>query len=262
MTTIPDLRPRGPLSDLLAGARLPLQAAAAIARSPRLLGLSLVGALVTAATLVAVGVGSTAASGALADWLIGGGGAWKTIAHGTLRTLSWVVFFAAGALTAPNLLLAPLQDPLSEATESACGDFTPPPFSLGNAARGTLESLAHTLLRLAFMAGGLLALLPLHLVPGVGSVAWLAASSLWSAFWVAVEHLSNPAARHLQPFGQVVTALRARLALALGFGGCLSVILWVPLLNFFLMPLAVVAGTLLFRGLEGNGRPALRVAHG
>jgi CysZ protein len=60
----------------------------------------------------------------------------------------------------------------------------------------------------------------------------------------------------------VVTALRARLALALGFGGCLSLILWVPLLNFFLMPLAVVAGTLLFRGLRGNGRPALRVAHG
>ena len=72
-------------------------------------------------------------------------------------------------------------------------------------------------------------------------------------FWLAVEHLSNPAARHLVPFRQVVRALRQRPFLALGFGAALWVLLWVPVVNFFLLPVAVVAGTLLFRSLEQAG---------
>lgn len=52
-----------------------------------------------------------------------------------------------------------------------------------------------------------------------------------------------------------MSALRGRLALALGFGAALTLLLWVPVLNFFLMPLAVVAGTLLFCGLRGNAKP-------
>jgi CysZ protein len=51
----------------------------------------------------------------------------------------------------------------------------------------------------------------------------------------------------------VIRALRTRLPLALGFGATLWVLLWVPVLNFFLMPVAVVAGTLLFRGLLSSG---------
>ena len=87
-------------------------------------------------------------------------------------------------------------------------------------------------------------------VPVAGSVLYLVLSSTWSMFWIAVEHLSNPMARHLRPFGQVVTALRRRLPLALGVGAALYVMLWVPVLNFFLMPVAVVAGTLLYRALR------------
>jgi CysZ protein len=153
----------------------------------------------------------------------------------------------------PNLLLAPLHDPLSEATEERCGDFTAPAFSLAATARGIVESLTHTLMRVALMLLGLLVLFPLHLIPVAGSVLWVVLSSVWSMFWIAAEHLSNPMARHLRPFKQVLAALRGRLPLALGFGAALYVLLWVPVLNFFLMPVAVVAGTLLFRGLLGSG---------
>ena len=40
--------------------------------------------------------------------------------------------------------------------------------------------------------------------------------------------------------------LAGRTALALGFGLVITVLLWVPLLNLFLVPLAVCAGTLLY----------------
>ena len=178
---------------------------------------------------------------------------WQHAASLGLGVVFFIVLFIVGALTAPNLLLAPLQDPLSEATEVRCGDFTAPPFSASATVRGIVESLMHTLLRLAFMFLGLAVLFPLNLIPAAGSVLWVILSSVWSMFWIAAEHLSNPMARHLRPFGQVIRALRTRLPLALGFGATLYVLLWVPVLNFFLMPVAVVAGTLLFRGLLRSG---------
>lgn len=247
---IPQIPHASSTSDVLRGLSLPLRAFVLIVRTPKLLGLSLACAAVTGLTLVGVGAGAWSLGQSLAARLVTGDSGWQHAASIGLGVVLFLVLFAIGALTAPNLLLAPLQDPLSEATEARCGDFTSPPFSLGATVRGTLESLSHTLLRFAFMAAGFVLLFPLNLVPVAGSVLYLVLSSTWSMFWIAVEHLSNPMARHLRPFGQVVTALRRRLPLALGVGAALYVMLWVPVLNFFLMPVAVVAGTLLYRALR------------
>ncbi len=249
---VPALPAAPSLGDFVRGLSLPVRAVRVVVTTPRLLGLSLLSALVTAGLLAGLVVALWPRAFTWADALIGAGG-WRTV----VATAVGFVFFSLAtflsALTLPNLVLAPLQDPLSEATEARCGDFVSPPFSLRAVARGTVESLGHTVLRLATQLLGLMVLLPLNLVPGVGSLAWGVFGSLWSMFWLSVEHLSNPMARHLYPFSQVVAALRRRLTLALGFGAALYVLLWVPVLNFFLMPIAVVAGTLLFRALRSAG---------
>lgn len=250
---IPELPSVSSATDLFRGLWLPLRAFALILKTPKLFVLSLACAAVTGITLVGVGWGAWALGQRGASALIGAASGWQHAASIGLGVVFFIVLFAVGALTAPNLLLAPLQDPLSEATEVCCGDFTARPFSIGAATRGIVESLSHTLLRLALMALGLVVLFPLHLVPGAGSVLWLLLSSIWSMFWLAAEHLSNPMARHLRPFRQVLGVLRKRLLLSLGFGATLYVLLWVPVLNFFLMPVAVVAGTLLYRGLVRSG---------
>ncbi len=251
-TPTPTLAAQSSPGDVVVGLGLCFRAAALIVRTPKLLALSLLSAVVTGATLVGVGVGAWALGQRLAEWLVGGDG-WRHVAAVGLGVVLFLALFVVGALTAPNLLLAPLQDPLSEATEARCGDFTPPASTVGALVRGTVESLKHTLLRLGLMALGLVVLFPLNLVPGAGSALWLVLSSVWTMFWLAVEHLSGPMARHLRPFGEVVAALRRRPALALGFGGALWLMLWVPVVNFFLLPVAVVAGTLLFRGLAAAG---------
>lgn len=219
-------------------------------RTPRLLGLALACAFVTALTLGFTALGAWQGGQWLAQKLISDADGWKHVAALGLGVVLFVMLFAAGALTLPNLLLAPLQDPLSEATESALGGFTAPPFSLGALLHGTFVALKHTLGRLVLMTAGSVLLLPLNFVPGVGNVLYVVLSSTWSMFWLAVEHLSNPTARHLRPFRQVLAVLRRRWALGLGFGAALFVMLWVPVLNFFLMPVAVVAGTLLYRALD------------
>lgn len=235
------------------GLSIPLRAFTLIVRTPKLLLLSLACAAVTGLALIGVAWGASGLAQRAADALLSGDSGWQHAASIGLGLVFFIMLFVMGALTVPNLLLAPLQDPLSEATEERCGDFTSPPFSMAATVRGVIESLTHTLTRVALMLLGLLVLFPLHFIPVAGSVLWVIVSSIWSMFWIAAEHLSNPMARHLRPFKQVIQALRGRLPLALGFGAALYVLLWLPVLNFFLMPVAVVAGTLLFRGLLRSG---------
>ena len=47
--------------------------------------------------------------------------------------------------------------------------------------------------------------------------------------------------------------LRTRRALCLGFGAAVYLLMWIPILNLFFIPLAVVAGTLLFCGVRHSG---------
>src|SRR5207237_835121 len=117
---------------------------------------------------------------------------------------------------------------------------------------------SNTLKRIALMLLGYVVLLPLNLVPAVGSAAYAVLSSLWVAWCLSGEYLSGPLGRHLMTFGQVQRVMRARPLACVGFGGALYVLLWLPVLNFFLVPIAVVGATLLARALkeiEGPGSP-------
>lgn len=213
-------------------------------KTPRLWGLSLLCAALASLALFAAAWLAWSGGGALAERLISGDSRWAHAASLGLHVLVALPLFAAGALTLPNLLLAPVQDPLSEATERALGDAASAPSGL---LRGTLISLRHTLLRLALMVLGFAVLFPLNFVPVAGSVLWFVLSTLWSAFWLSAEYLSGPMARHHRRFREVLSALKKRPGVTFGFGLALWVLLWLPVVNCFLMPLAVVAGTLLYR---------------
>jgi CysZ protein len=119
--------------------------------------------------------------------------------------------------------------------------------------RGITTGLLHTLARLFFLLAGLTLLLPLHLIPGVGSVLWTVLGALWTMTWMAGEFLAAPMTRHLYPFAEVRRMLRQRRALCLGLGAGVYLLLWVPILNTFFLPVAIVAGTLLYRGFLKAG---------
>jgi CysZ protein len=245
---IPVLGPKSGVRDVWIGLSLPFRALALIFSTGKLFVLSLLCAVVTGATLAALLVFLWPVAAHLGDRWVGSGGV--TGAFGTaLAVLLYAVMVVIGLLTLPNLVLAPLQDPLSEATEVKLGGFTAPPFSVQHTVRGTVTSLKHTISRLALMLLGFAVLLPLNFVPAAGSVLYGVLSALWTMWWIAAEYLSGPMARHLRPFREVLRAMRDRPWLAMGMGAALYVVLWVPVLNCFLVPLAVVAGTLLFRSL-------------
>ena len=251
---VPVFSPRPSAGDFFLGMGLPFRAFGLILRSPRLLGLSALCAAVTLVSLVVLTWLLWGSSARLVGWAWTQPSAWYALLLWELvRLLTFVLLLIVGANTVPLLLLTPLQDPLSEVTEELCGDFKAPPFRLGHFVRGVGVGLGYTLARVALLLLGLAVLLPLHLVPGVGSVAFAVLASLWSMNWMAAEHLGGPMARHFYPFRAVRQVLRARRLACLGFGAAVYVILWVPVLNTLFLPLAIVGGTLLFRGLRAAG---------
>lgn len=253
-SAVPTFSARPGPADFFQGLALLGRAWRLIFRTPRLLRLS---ALCAAVTLVALG-GLFALlwvyTPGLLGWLWARPATWYGQAlWSVLLVLLFVVLLVVGANVALPVVLAPLQDPLSELTEEQCGGYTSPPFRPGAFARGLVTSVAHTLARVFFLLLGLAVLFPLNLVPGVGSIAWTVLGTLWTVLWLAGEHLAAPMTRHLYPFSEVRRVLRERWLLCLGFGAGVYVLLWVPILNSFFLPVAVVGGTLLYRGLLSAG---------
>lgn len=243
----------GSAADVFQGLGLLPRAFALTFRRPRVLLLSLLCGAVTALCLGLSAYFLVGPARALAEWIVGDGPGWRGWLGAGLAVLLYLAMLIAAALTLPAAVLAPLQDPLSEAVEEALGGYTAPPFSLPRALKGIGLSLSHTALRLALQLLGYAVLFPLNFVPVAGSVLWAGAAGVWTMWWLSAEYLSGPMARHLYPFGQVLRAMRRRKALALGFGAGLHLLLFVPVVNFFLVPLAVVGATLFFRRLAAEG---------
>lgn len=251
---IPTFSPTPRAGDFLQGAVLPLKAAGVILRSGKLRGLAMLSGLITFVSLIAL------------LWLLGvytddllryfwstpeswwGKGLWYVV-----LVLAFLGLLVIGMNTVPLALQAPLQDPMSEATEELCGDFQAPGFTVGALVKGVSVGLAHTLTRIAILLAGQALLFPLNFIPGIGSIVWTVLSATWTIVWAAGEHLGGPMARHLYPFSAVRQVLRKRRALTFGFGATVYLLLWVPVLNLFFVPLAIVGGTLLFRGLLQAG---------
>ncbi|XXF76652.1 EI24 domain-containing protein [Myxococcaceae bacterium GXIMD 01537] len=251
---IPTFAPHARPTDFFQGLGLLTHAFGLILRASKLRWLSLLCAAVTFVSLVALTVLLWRHA---PDWV---GHFWtrpepwygRALWYLVL-TLVFLVLLVVGANVVPPLLLAPLQDPLSETTEALCGGGDAPPFRLGSFLRGVVTGVLHTLARIFFLLGGLAVLLPLNLIPGAGSILWTVLGSLWTMTWMAGEHLATPMTRHQYAFSQVWRALRGRWALCLGFGAGVYVLLWVPILNTFFLPVAIVGGTLLYRGLLAAG---------
>lgn len=242
--------------DFFSGLALPFRAFKLVLTTPRLFMLSLLCFALSLATLIALLVFLWPAAGWVTTGWVAEGSWWRTALGGGLHVLVYLALVAIGLLTVPSLLLAPLQDPLSEATETKLGNFTPPPFSVARTISGAGTSLLHTVARIGLMLIGIVVLLPLNFIPVAGSVLYGVLSAAWSMWWVSAEYLSGPMARHLFPFSAVLKAMRARPLYAMGMGAALYVVLWVPVLNCFLVPLATVAGTMMYRALPEGAQPA------
>lgn len=107
--------------------------------------------------------------------------------------------------------------------------------------RGILREISKLLYYIPMAAFVLL----LTFVPGVNAVA----PALWfllGAWMMSIQYVDYPMDNHLLSFADVKEAVRSRRLSSMGFGGAVALCSGIPVVNFFVVPAAVVGATLLW----------------
>lgn len=104
------------------------------------------------------------------------------------------------------------------------------------------RSVVRELLKLLYYIPMALLVLLLSFIPGVGAAAWL----LLGAWMMSIQFVDYPMDNHQLSFAEVKRACRSRRLSSLGFGGVVALCTGIPLVNFFVVPAAVVGATLLW----------------
>lgn len=105
------------------------------------------------------------------------------------------------------------------------------------------RGIVREILKLLYYAPIALGVFLLTLIPGINAVAPL----LWfllGAWMMSIQFVDYPMDNHQRSFAEVKVAVRTRRLSSLGFGGLVALVAGIPVLNFFVMPAAVVGATL------------------
>jgi CysZ protein len=113
---------------------------------------------------------------------------------------------------------------------------------LGPALLAIPRGVLRELLKLLYYVPMAVVALILSFIPGVGAVAWL----LLGAWMMSIQFVDYPMDNHQKSFAEVKAAVRSRRLSSLGFGGLVALCTGIPVVNFFVVPAAVVGATLLW----------------
>lgn len=172
----------------------------------------------------------------------------RVLLSGSLFVMALVFwYFAAG------IMVIPFNDKLSERVEALVLGAYEEEFSWRVLLGDLSLSVVHSVVGLVLWAVTMFSLFLLNLVPGVGSVVSTVLSFGASGFFLSRETMDGALSRRRMSFRHKLKTVWANLAVAEGFGMVAAVTMWIPLLNFLTLPIAVVGGTLLLCHLEQQG---------
>lgn len=174
------------------------------------------------------------------------------VALWTVRIVLVGALLLALYLTA-GLVATPFNDRLSEQIERRILRTTTDEVLFRQFVRDLFWSVAHSALSLAVYLAVMGVLLLLNLLPGVGSAVSFVVGALVSAMFFTRESMDGSLSRRRMGYVAKWRTVAGIWPYALGFGGVVSLAMWLPLLNFLVLPMSVAGGTALFCHLERAG---------
>lgn len=168
--------------------------------------------------------------------------------------LSVAVALGVGLYMTAGLIATPFNDRLSERVESVVLGWRHPPVPLAQMLTDVAWSLLHSVLSLAIYLAVLLVAFLLNLLPGIGSAASFLLGTTASGLFFAREAMDGCFSRRRMRYRHKWRIVVRHWPLSLGFGLCVSLGMWIPFLNFLVLPMSVAGGTLLFCHLESAGQ--------
>lgn len=251
------------LRQVVQGLTLPFRAAGFLKENKKLVPFVIIPAIINLVLFALSAYLLISNAGELIDWL------WeKPVVDGLLSYLLvalWYVVYVLCLLVAVilsyvsvllvgGILASPFHDILSEQTERILRGVD----ELSDANESMVGDLLRSVGSSAFIsllyAAVMLPILLLNLIPGLGNIASSVLGACVSAFFVSLDYTDPTLQRHGMRLGEKLRLIWGNLPLTGSFGLGASLLLWVPLMNFVSMPIAVIGGTALAIALEEDGR--------
>lgn len=193
---------------------------------------------------------------------------WITYIPDWLSFIEWIIWPLLGVVfsllagymfTALALIIAsPFNSLLAEkAEELITGRPVDALEGFGAALMDVPRSIVRELLKLMYYVPMAAFVLLVSFIPGLNA----AAPVLWfllGAWMMSIQFVDYPMDNHKLSFADVKEAVRSQRLSSMGFGGVVALCTGVPVLNFFVVPAAVVGATLLWsRELAPPGQRSL-----
>lgn len=245
---------RSTVGQLTTGLLLPFRAARLLVRNRRLIPFVIIPAIINVILFSVSAYFLVTNAGDLVDWLWQRPGGEEFVDQ--LLVVVWYLVYGLSilmalvisyfiVLVAGGILASPFHDILSEHTERILRGVDELPEDdepvIGGLIRSVVSSTVIAVLYVAIIAPIML----LNLIPGAGNMAATILGTCVSAFFVSLEYTDPTLERQHVPLKRKLGLIREHLPLTGGFGLGASLLLWVPLLNFLCMPIAVIGGTAL-----------------
>lgn len=177
------------------------------------------------------------------NWLIG----WLIA---IVTSFLWLIFGAAVLIVVTytfaliaNLIAAPFNSLLAEKVEHHLkGTLEQSNESFSHIIKSIPKTMVSELHKLLYLVLWMIPLVILSFIPVlnfVSPVLWFA----FGAWMLSLEYLDYPMGNHNYRFGQIKSFMQSRRTLAMGFGGGVTLMTAIPIVNLVAMPIAVAGAT-------------------
>ena len=156
-------------------------------------------------------------------------------------TAALVVYYSFSLVA--NIIAAPFNGILSERVEQMVAGREVAEESLKELLAIIPRAIGRELAKLAYYLPRLLLLLVLSFIPGINLFApifWF----LFGAWMMSIQYCDYPMDNNKVSFKDMLRLLKKQRLTSLGFGGLVQLGMMIPIVNFFLMPVAVIGATL------------------
>ena len=154
-----------------------------------------------------------------------------------------ILVFAYTFTIIANFIAAPFNSLLAEKTERyLTGQDIEGSDSIAQLLASIPVTMASELRKLLYLILWMIPLLIISIIPAlnlISPIVWL----LFSAWLLALEYTDYPMGNHGYTFGKIKTRLKKDRSLALGFGGAMTILTSIPVINILAMPIGVAGAT-------------------
>jgi len=162
-----------------------------------------------------------------------------------------VVFFSFTVIG--NLIASPFNELLSARTETLLtGVMDDEKFSLSRFGKESLSAIGIEVKKMTLFVVCMTILFGINFVPGIGSVIYAVLAPIFTLFFLVVEYMAFILMRKQMTFAQQRRYIFSHPVMMFGYGCGVFMMLAIPLVQFFSIPLAVVGATHLWCDFPGQ----------